>query len=161
MRRLFHVFVAAFAFTLVAPASAFAAQTVVSLTFDDGWSTQSAARSILAQHGMLGTFYVNSNTVGTDGHFTWAQLRALNADGHEIAGHTLDHTRLWDVEDQEAIRQICEDRQNILAAGFVLTSFAYPGGDFLAKHETMVRDCGYASGRGAYGLRRLDHVIPE
>jgi peptidoglycan/xylan/chitin deacetylase (PgdA/CDA1 family) len=155
VRRLVGLFAALFAFALLTPASAFAAQTVISLTFDDAWSNQIAARSILAQHGMLGTFYVNSNTVGTDGYLTWAQLGTLNADGHEIAGHTLDHT-LWDVaEDAEAVRQICEDRQNILAQGFVLTSFAYPGGDFLPKHETMVRDCGYASGRGAYGLRNI------
>ena len=159
MRRLFSVFAALFALALLTPASAFAAQTVVSLTFDDGWSNQSAARSILAEHGMLGTFYVNSNTVGTDGFLSWAQLRTLNADGHEIAGHTLDHAALLEVSDEEAIRQICEDRQNILAEGFVLTSFAYPFGDFLPKHETMVRDCGYASGRGAYGLRRLDRVL--
>lgn len=160
MRRLSRLLAAIFAFAAVAPASALGAQTVVSLTFDDAWANQTAARSILAEHGMLGTFYVNSNTVGTSGQLSWAQLEAINADGHEIAGHTLDHLTLWGADDEEAIRQICEDRQNILAQGFVLTSFAYPGGDFEPKHESMVRDCGYASGRGAYGLRRLDQAIP-
>jgi peptidoglycan/xylan/chitin deacetylase (PgdA/CDA1 family) len=154
------VLVALIGAVLLLPAAAFGASTVVSLSFDDGWANQTEAQSTLAAHNMRATFFINSNNVGAPNYLTWSQIEAINSNGHEIAGHTLDHVGLWQVSDDEARRQICEDRQNILARGFVLTSFAYPGGDFEARHETMVRDCGYSSGRGAYGLRRLDQVIP-
>jgi peptidoglycan/xylan/chitin deacetylase (PgdA/CDA1 family) len=160
LRRTLLTLAAVLGIVALGPATALAAPTVVSLTFDDGWSNQTAARSILREHGMLGTFYLNSNKIGTSSFLTWSEVEALNADGHEIAGHTLDHVGVWQVSDAEARRQICEDRANILARGFVVTSFAYPGGDFEARHEPMVQECGYASGRGAYGLRRLDQVIP-
>jgi len=37
------------------------------LTYSNGW-----ARS--TSHGFHATFYVNSGTIGTAGHLTWAQL---------------------------------------------------------------------------------------
>ena len=43
---------------------AMAAQTIVSLTFDDGIATQNFARTQLTAHGMRGTFYLNSGDVG-------------------------------------------------------------------------------------------------
>ena len=43
--------------------SAAPGQTIVSLTFDDGRTTQYSARGPLAGHGMHGTFFVNSGDV--------------------------------------------------------------------------------------------------
>src|SRR4051812_28668821 len=79
----------------VGAAHAHAAPTVVSLTFDDGRAQTYPARSILASHGMKGTFYINSANVGTDSYYmTWPQIDGLAADGNEIGGHTLHHTVL-------------------------------------------------------------------
>ena len=64
--------------------------TTVVLTFDDDRSDQMTANSLMDARGMVGTFYVNSNTVGDSGHMSWAQLQALQASGDEIGGHTLD-----------------------------------------------------------------------
>jgi peptidoglycan/xylan/chitin deacetylase (PgdA/CDA1 family) len=71
---------------LAVPAFARAATTVVSLTFDDGWANQTTAASALDAHGMKGTFYVNTNTVGTSGHLSWAQLEAFDSAGNEVTG---------------------------------------------------------------------------
>jgi peptidoglycan/xylan/chitin deacetylase (PgdA/CDA1 family) len=140
---------------LAAPAGAGAAQTVVSLTFDDGWDDQYATVSTLAAHGMKGTYYVNTGDTGESGHLSWEQLVAMDAAGHEVTGHTLDHVDLVTVGATEARRQICEDRQNLLTRGFIAKSFAYPFGSYDTTAKSLVRDCGYGSGRGAFGLRNI------
>ena len=155
VRRLTALAAALTALAFATPGVASAAQTVVSLNFDDGWASQTAAASLLETHGMNGTFYVNSNTVGTADRLSWSQLAAINAQGNEIAGHTLDHVDLTAVDATEARRQVCDDRANIVAHGFVLQSFAYPYGEYNASVKTIVRECGYASGRAAFGLRNI------
>ncbi|MFI5429884.1 polysaccharide deacetylase family protein [Aeromicrobium sp. UC242_57] len=100
--------------------------TVVSLTFDDGNSDQMAAAAIMKAHSMPGTFYVNSGSIGQSGFLTRAQLDALAADGHEIGGHTLNHTDLTTLPNDEAKRQICLDRANLIDWGFAPRSFAFP-----------------------------------
>jgi peptidoglycan/xylan/chitin deacetylase (PgdA/CDA1 family) len=147
---------------LAAPVSAGAAPTVVSLTFDDGWDNQQTASSMLTAHGMVGTFYVNSQTIGQPGYLSWTQLATSNANGNEIAGHTLTHPDLTTLTATQAKNEICQDRQNILAHGFVVPDFAYPFGAYDVNTgsgsldvSSIVRDCGYASGRGAFGLRNI------
>ena len=147
---------------LAAPVSAGAAPTVVSLTFDDGWDNQQTADSMLTAHGMVGTFYVNSQTIGQPGYLSWTQLTKFNANGSEIAGHTLTHPDLTTLTATQAQNEICQDRQNILAHGFVVPDFAYPFGAYDSTTgsgsldvSSIVRACGYASGRGAFGLRNI------
>jgi peptidoglycan/xylan/chitin deacetylase (PgdA/CDA1 family) len=132
-----------------------ASSTVVSLTFDDGRATQYAVKDLLASRGMRATFYVNSDDVGTsDFYMTWSQIDALAADGNEIGGHTLNHVDLLDlsVSDAEKRRQVCEDRQNLVARGYNPVNFAYPGGWADALGESIVRDCGYSGARRVGGI---------
>ncbi len=128
---------------------------VASLTFDDGWADNVRAASLLADHGMRGTFYVNTNTVGTRDRLSWPQLGAMAAAGHDIGGHTLDHVDLTTVTGPEARRQVADDRRNLLARGFAALSFAYPFGEFNEAAQRIVRECGYTSARAASGLRNL------
>ena len=132
-------------------------RTFVSLTFDDGWADSYInVRSILASHRVTATFYVNSNRVGTSGFMSWAQLEALQTEGHEIGGHTLDHVDLTEQTLDEVRRQVADDRAALLSRGFAVRSFAYPYGEHDERARSIVRDCGYASGRAAWGLRRVD-----
>ena len=121
--------------------------TIVSLTFDDGNSDQLAAAAIMKSHGMPGTFYVNSGAVGMSGFLTLAQLNALRTDGHEIGGHTLNHTDLTTLPTEEARRQICLDRANLHAWGFEPRSFAYPFAMTSTAVRQLVQGCGYNSAR--------------
>ena len=150
------------AFALALPAFARAAPTVVSLTFDDGWANQATAASALAAHGMKGTFYVNTNAIGTADHLSWAQLEAFDAAGNEIGGHTLNHPDLTTLSATNAQHEICDDRANLVAHAFIATSFAYPGGAYDSTTgagsldaSSIVRNCGYSSGRGAFGLHSI------
>ena len=138
--RRFLVVVACFLGALLAPAVAKAAPTIVSLTFDDGTADQYAARTMLAQHSLHGTFYINSNNIGLSPSFlSWNQVADLAADGNEIAGHTLDHVDLTSVTSTEATRQVCNDRQALISHGFATTDFAYPYGASNASVESIVR----------------------
>jgi peptidoglycan/xylan/chitin deacetylase (PgdA/CDA1 family) len=144
---------------LVATPSAHgASQTVVSLTFDDGQASQYAAASVLRQHGMAGTFYINSGYVGSSGYYmTWPQIHDLATAGHEIGGHTLHHTDLTQVNTATATHEVCDDRTALQAQGFSpVTSFAYPYAAENPTAEQIVASCGYDSGRGVGNINSID-----
>ena len=127
-------------------------RTIISIEFDDG-NRQQDAEAILAAHHMHGAFYINSGYVGTGhGYFTWKDLRALQADGNEIAGHTLTHRDLPTLSPNEQAREICTDRKQLILHGLRPVDFAYPFGSWDATTEAIVPSCGYQSGRHAWGL---------
>jgi peptidoglycan/xylan/chitin deacetylase (PgdA/CDA1 family) len=127
--------------------------TTVSLTFDDSFADQTAAMSVLQEYGMKATLFVNSPRVGTLNYLSKEQLDAYAAAGNEIGGHTLTHPDLTTVSADEARRQICTDRVNLLGMGYSVTSFANPFGTTNATVQQIIRDCGYNSARGVDGLR--------
>ena len=53
------------------------------------------------------------------------------------------------------------DRRALIERGFRASSFAYPYGDFNASVATIVRMCGYASARRAWGLRPIGRTPCE
>jgi hypothetical protein len=101
---------------------------------------------------------------------TWAQIHQLADHGDEIAGHTRTHPDLPTLSSAAQVAEICGSRQDLLAQGFAAVSFAYPYGDYTTTTEQIVKQCGYTSGRGAWGgvetvppadryaLRTLDNV---
>jgi peptidoglycan/xylan/chitin deacetylase (PgdA/CDA1 family) len=139
------------------PASA---ETVVSLTFDDQNLNQLAAKPILAEHGMQGTFYIITGRVGRPptptsvGTLSWDQIASFQADGHEIGGHTVTHAHLPALPPAQQQSEICNARQELLARGFPQVSFAYPFGEHDATSEALVEQCGYLSGRNVSGLQQ-------
>jgi peptidoglycan/xylan/chitin deacetylase (PgdA/CDA1 family) len=127
--------------------------TVVSLTFDDGWSDQSLVPPMLASHSMRGTFYINSGTVGSSPSFLdWSQVQGLQSAGNEVAGHTVDHVDLTSVSTTEATRQVCQDRRALMSQGLAVTDFAYPYGAYDPSIDPIIQGCGYNSGRRSWGL---------
>jgi peptidoglycan/xylan/chitin deacetylase (PgdA/CDA1 family) len=136
----------------VASAAA-ATTTVVSITFDDGRASQSAALPILAEHGMKSTFYLNSGRLDSPGFLTGAQVSSIAAAGHEIGGHTHLHEDLTTLTPQEASATVCSDRSGLVSRGFAVQSFAYPFGAANATVKAVVESCGYQSARGVGGLR--------
>jgi len=139
-----------------APASA-STPTVVTLGFDDGTVDQfDQGFPILQAHGMHATFFVNTGPIvaGDPTHMTWADLHALLNAGDEIAGHTVDHANIQPLSVADAEHEVCDDRNMLLAQGFMPESFAYPFGSFDSTSEAVVRYCGYNSGRGVAGISK-------
>ncbi len=147
--------------------------TVVSLTFDDGDADNYSVRSILAENNLHATFYVVSGFTNSNGYMTDDQLRDLYNDGNEIGGHTLSHVNLMDVRGEELKREVCQDRSNLVAYGFDITSFAYPFGHYDDHAKQVVMDCGYGNARGVsdgpevlppasgFGLRAMPYIVSD
>src|SRR3954452_17453628 len=134
---------------VVTPARA--APTIVSIEFDDGQGQQAVA-PVLARHDVHATFFLNTGKLGTPGYFTWQDVQALAAAGHEIAGHTLTHRDLASLSAAEQAREICNDRVALIAHGFHPVDLAYPFGSYTRRTEQIAERCGYAYGRAAWGL---------
>jgi peptidoglycan/xylan/chitin deacetylase (PgdA/CDA1 family) len=140
--------VAGFLAVLVTAGPAQAAGPVtVSLTFDDGNVDQKTAAALLKARGQVGTFYVNSGTIDDAGFMTKADLLALQADGHEIGGHTVTHPDLGTLPAAEVKREVCQDRSTLKGWGLTVRSFAYPFASMTATAKQTVKDCGYNSAR--------------
>jgi peptidoglycan/xylan/chitin deacetylase (PgdA/CDA1 family) len=136
--------------------------TIVSLTFDDGWRSQLAAVRSMARHRMHGTFYITDGSVGDRSYLSWREIRSLASAGHEIGGHTVDHPHLSELGREDQREQICVNRERLLERGFEVTSFAYPFGEADPPLGTIVKECGYNSGRDTSGLVDRDscHECP-
>jgi len=139
---------------LAVPAIAHAAPlTVVTIQFDDGNADTYQWVTSLNTYGFPATFYVNSGSIDTAGHLTWAQLTALSQAGSEIASHTINHVNIKKLKLADARFQVCQDRVNLAAHGFQPESFAYPFGDYNATVETqVVQYCGDNSARTVTGV---------
>ncbi len=132
---------------------------VVTIGFDDGTADQFAARTVLADHGMNATFFINSGPIlaGDPDHMTVAQLGTLAALGNEIGGHTVDHANIQPLSTADATHEVCDDRAQLTQwgqqEGFPApTSFAYPFGSWDTNSEAIVASCGYTSARTVSGV---------
>jgi peptidoglycan/xylan/chitin deacetylase (PgdA/CDA1 family) len=128
----------------------------VSLTFDDGTTTQELAGGVLRAHGMHGTFYVNTGkTEAKDPyHLNWPQILQLHAEGNDIGGHTSTHINLTDPAIPEPVKrqEVCQDRERLQQKGLDPQIFAYPDGAVDDTAKAIVESCGYRSARSAGGL---------
>jgi len=148
-------------------------ETIVSLTFDDGDSDNLPSAPVLNQYGLHATWYIPSALVGKPGYMTWEQLRSLQADGHEIGGHSVDHINVDGLDAQALRHQVCDNREELRGQGFEAVSFAYPFGGYDEAARQMVRECGYVSARSigagpenipptdAFALRAYPYIVGD
>jgi peptidoglycan/xylan/chitin deacetylase (PgdA/CDA1 family) len=146
--------------------------TTVSLTFDDGDADNYAVREALAKNNLHATFYIISGFIGKK-YMTEEQLRGLFNDGNEIGGHSLNHSKLTGLDGADLKYEICQDRLNLLALGFNVTSFAYPFGHYDQESKQIVKDCGYNNARivadgpetipvmDPFAARAMPYIVPD
>jgi hypothetical protein len=132
------------------PRAAAAANTIVTLGFDDSTTNQMTAVTMLNQRGLKGVFYVISGLIGNPGggsfYMTRANLDTIAASGHEIAGHTLTHPDLTTLTSAQVQHEVCDGKAQLQSWGFNPTTFAYPYGAHNASVESITKGC-YASAR--------------
>lgn len=134
------------------------ARAVITLSWDDTFDDAYQAGAMLESHHMRGVFYVNSPRFVISGHMTLAQVIDLQARGHEIGGHTLDHPSLPTLSEDQQRLEICNDRTQLLADGIAAENFAYPFGatDTPDPGDTpptaIAAFCKYNSARGVGNL---------
>lgn len=127
----------------------------IAITFDDGYSDNLVACKELCQHGMKGTWFVVSGSIG--GKPSWAEdggphesllsvneLREMHASGMEIGSHSVNHVRLTTLDDAQLRREVVDSKQALEdAIGAEVVSFAYPYGDWDTRCAEAVREAGY------------------
>ncbi len=124
----------------------------MTIDFDDGTADQYQTAALLKAHGMAGVYFINSGRIGlTSSYLTAEQIGSLQADGNEIGGHTVFHLHLPQQSSDEQARQICTDRDQLLALGLHVTDLAFPFGEYTPKTQAIARQCGYDSVRTSEG----------
>jgi oligosaccharide reducing-end xylanase len=117
----------------------------MSYTFDDGCSNQfSVAIPMFDAKGFKLTLFTVTSTMFPG----WPKLQSAASNGHEIASHTMTHTRLATLSDEEQIKELKNSRDAINAniPGQKCVTMAYPycveGKDSLTSQYYMAaRTC--------------------
>lgn len=112
----------------------------VTFSFDDGVTQDIRMIEILNKYGLKCTFNLNSEFLGLEGtldrngrtvrhdKIPADRIKEIYKD-HEVAVHTLTHPLLPSLSDEEIIRQVEKDRQNLSKlCGYEVVSMAYPCG---------------------------------
>lgn len=112
----------------------------VTFSFDDGVEQDVRLVDIFNRYGLKATFNVNSGFFGsgfplerngrTVAHNCMpAEKIAKVYRGHEVAAHTLTHPNLTELDEEEIVRQVEEDRNNLeRIVGSPVRGLAYPCG---------------------------------
>ncbi len=131
----------------VQPVEVRPARGLFSLSFDDIPTTAwTEAGPILAEHGVLATYYVCGGLSGGTNldlpQFETEHLQALHAAGHEVGCHTYEHASVLSLSPAELSASF--DRNAAWVGerlhGHVMTSFAYPFGDCGLSAKRIVAD---------------------
>lgn len=155
------------------------------LTFDDGYqSWVDVAAPVLERYGTKGLFFTCSGLLDAAdmgeeavGRFTrerlqlqrrrqvltWEGARQLIARGHTIGGHTISHSRLSTLTNDDLVREVREDKERLEEMLTVqLQDFAYPFGratDFTNETIKVVAATGYSHQYDASsGFARVDDL---
>lgn len=133
----------------------------LTFSYDDGVTQDKRLVKILDKYGLKATFNINSELLGTPGYLRrenmWIGHNKVEPEevselykNHEIAVHTLTHPHLTELNDNEVVRQIEEDRKNLeKLTGQGIIGMAYPGGGInydnrimrLIQDHTNIRYC--------------------
>jgi peptidoglycan/xylan/chitin deacetylase (PgdA/CDA1 family) len=126
---------------------------LVSFSFDDNANGQAGiVRPLLNAAGFKGTFYTPTSFIQPDNEAAlgWSQMKAMVAEGHEMAGHSITHKDMPTLNVGELEREMSEPIANIAAqTGAKVRSFATPSGLY-TQREFPYMEKYYESHRTAY-----------
>ena len=102
----------------------------LTLSYDDGVVEDRRLVEIFNQHGLRGTFHLNSGTLGGEGKIAPKEVATLFA-GHEVSAHSVTHPFLEQLPPAAVIRELSEDRQRLEElCGYPVRGMSYPFGTF-------------------------------
>lgn len=143
----------------------------LTLSYDDGVEQDIRLMDIMKQHGLKGTFNLNSGlyapegTVYPEGHIhrrmTKAQaIRLYKDSGMEVAVHALTHPFLEQLSVNECTWEVIADRMNLEQEyDVIVRGMAYPYGTYSDQVVEILDNCGIAYSRTVEATHRFD--IPK
>ena len=117
----------------------------LTLSFDDGNTTDvDVALPALARRGLSSTFFIVPGWLGSPGHITEADVRALAQSGMTIGNHGLAH-RVWtELTPQELSHEVTEGRRRLeQLTGAEIKTLAIPYGIYDDPVLSELREHGY------------------
>lgn len=137
----------------------------VSITFDDGWSTQySNARPLMNARGFKGTYYLISQSV-RDSYaccLNAAQVQTLKADGNEIGSHSVTHPNLTSLTPAALDAELRDSKAYLESTfGVSVPTFASPYGLFNPAVLAAIRSVYHVHRGGTAGLADADSYIDQ
>ena len=128
------------------------------ITYDDGVTQDVRFVALLNRYGLKGTFNLNSQLMSD--RFTWTHPSGVSVtrltreeigdlyDGHEIASHTLTHTYMQNLDREDIMEQLGQDRQNLESLfGREVKGFAVPFDYYSQEIADCAEKCGFEYAR--------------
>ena len=136
---------------VVVPTGNTFAQGMVSLTFDDGWtSAYQNAFPLMDAKGIKGTEFIYTDAIGdtADGYMTISQILDLQGRGYEIGDHSKTHADLTTVTPTQLTAEVAGSKTALEGMGVnPISSFDYPYGAYNSNVVQALKNAGYAGGR--------------
>lgn len=99
------------------------------LSFDDGNVSDKHLVKLMNDYGLVGTFHLNSNKLGTKDYLTKEEIKSLYK-GHEVSGHTANHPSLPSLSKIDVIYEVLEDRKELeRLTNYPVRGMSYPFGN--------------------------------
>lgn len=99
------------------------------LSYDDGRTEDRQLVKLMNKYGLIGTFHLNSNKLGTNGYLTKGEIKQLFA-GHEVSVHSANHPALTTLSKIDVVYEVVEDRKELeRLMGYPVRGMAYPFGN--------------------------------
>jgi len=117
---------------------------LLTISFDDApTSAAQAGAALLEKYGARGTFFISAGLCGSDSHLgaytTEAEIKALQAAGHEIACHTLSHLDCGRASAADIALDLDLNAEAFRRMGLPkATTFAYPYGDVSPQAKSIL-----------------------
>jgi peptidoglycan/xylan/chitin deacetylase (PgdA/CDA1 family) len=99
------------------------------LSYDDGRTEDRQLVNLMNKYGLIGTFHLNSNKLGTNGYLNRAEIKQLFA-GHEVSVHSANHPNLTTLSKIDVVYEVVEDRKELeRLMEYPIRGMAYPFGN--------------------------------
>lgn len=129
-------------------------ERTVSITVDDAYkSVFEEAWPRLKAAGFPFTLFVSTDPVdeGNGNYMSWDDIRALHADGVEIAHHTASHLHMIEAGIEAATADIAKASARFTdELGFTPSLFAYPYGEYTPTLRETITALGFQAAFGQY-----------
>ena len=117
----------------------------VAVTFDDGYAeTSTIAAPILHEQRCPATVFVTPKEIGQPGFMSWDQVRDLHRFGVSVGSHTMHHTYLPLVTNEQARLEVLESKQMLdQQLGRPIRWLSYPIGGYTPDIQEFAIAAGY------------------
>ena len=113
----------------------------LTMSYDDGRIQDRRLVRIFNDHGIRGTFHLNSGRIGEDNRVTEEEIPALYL-GHEVACHTVTHPTISRCPLPEVTAEVLEDRKALeRITGSPVRGMSYPNGSYSEEIVKMLPAC--------------------